>query len=351
VLETPAPEFSASAAERAAREHFGVAATASLLVSERDQNFHLRAEDGRELVLKIANPAEDPTVLDFHNQALLHIASIDPDLPVPKIVPTTDGVPSCLVQGEDGRNSITRLLTFLPGRLLDDATLSPPLLRDVGAIAARLARALRGFFHPAARHTLLWDLQQAPALRSRTRHIENAAKRGLAEETLDRFEALTIPALRPLRAQVIHNDVSCKNTLVDVETGDRVVGVIDFGDTIHAPLVNDLAVPIGELMSESTDPIGVAMEITAGYHAIEPLREEEVEVVFDLVKTRLATSVIIAAWRSVDHPENIEYIVDGVDASCSTLEWLNAQDPEFLRGRLREACGFPAPPNGERTAS
>jgi len=48
VLEAKAPAFSAPDAERIAQEAFGVGVEARPLASERDQNFHLRARDGRE---------------------------------------------------------------------------------------------------------------------------------------------------------------------------------------------------------------------------------------------------------------------------------------------------------------
>ena len=69
VLEAKAPAFSAEEAEGIAERFFGVHSRARALVSERDQNFHLRGKEGREYVLKISNPAEDPTVLDFQTRA------------------------------------------------------------------------------------------------------------------------------------------------------------------------------------------------------------------------------------------------------------------------------------------
>ncbi len=65
-----------------------------------------------------------------------------------------------------------------------------------------------------------------------------------------------LPQLKKQRAQIILNDVSCLITLVD---DDRVTGVIDFGDLIHAPLVCDLAVLISELIVELPDPIAIAV--------------------------------------------------------------------------------------------
>ncbi len=162
VMEARAPAFSTDEAEAFARRAFDIEASAHPLDSERDQNFCLRAKDGSEWVLKIANPAENREVLDLQTQALMHIAQVDPSLPIPRVKATPDGALFHEIHGADGRQSIARVLSFLPGQLLEHATVHPALARDVGAMAARLARALRGFFHPAARHELLWDLTQAP---------------------------------------------------------------------------------------------------------------------------------------------------------------------------------------------
>ena len=55
VLEAQAPAFSTREAEAIARRAFDIEASAHPLDSERDQNFHLRAKNGSEWVLKIAN--------------------------------------------------------------------------------------------------------------------------------------------------------------------------------------------------------------------------------------------------------------------------------------------------------
>ena len=81
------------------REVFGLEAEARALYSERDQNFHVRASDGREFLLRVANPAEDPAVVDFQTRALLHIAGVDASLPVPQVVSTADGAPYRWVVG------------------------------------------------------------------------------------------------------------------------------------------------------------------------------------------------------------------------------------------------------------
>jgi len=338
VLEEPAPAFSTAQAEEIAARGFDLRASARPLASERDQNFRLRAEDGSEWVLKIANPAEDPAILDMQTRALLHIAQVDPKLAVPRVGTTREGAPFHEVDGDDGRRFIVRVLSFLPGQPLGDAAPHPALARDVGATAARLARALRGFSHPSSRHPLLWDLTQAPGLRARTRHIADSGRRRVIEEVLDHFTAEVLPRFQKQRAQVIHNDVSRMNTLVD---GHRVVGVIDFGDMNHAPLVCELAVPISELLVYHPEPIATAAEITAGYHAVTPLEDEEIRLIFDLTATRCAMFVAVAHWRVRDHPENTAYIMAGVDDTATLLEEMREWGAERMYAALRRACAAP----------
>src|SRR5882672_5874460 len=81
-LEAPPPSFTSHEAERILAEVFGVIGTAAPLVSERDQNLTIAADDGRGFVLKIGNPADDPGVIDMQTQGMLHVASTDPTLPV-----------------------------------------------------------------------------------------------------------------------------------------------------------------------------------------------------------------------------------------------------------------------------
>ncbi len=380
VLEEPAPAFSTAQAGEIARRVFDLRASAQPLASERDQNFRLRTADGSEWVLKIANPAEDPAILDMQTRALLHIAQVDPKLAVPRVRATPEGALCHEVDADDGRRSLVRVLSFLPGQLLDHAAPHPALARDVGAMAARLARALRGFSHPLSRHALLWDLTQAPGLRARTHHIESAGRRSVIDEVLDHFAAEVLPRLQQQRAQVIHNDGSRMNTLVDgrrvteevldhfaadvlprlqqqraqvihndvsrmntLVDGHRVAGVIDFGDLNDAPLVCDLAVPISELLVGQPEPIATAAEITAGYHAVTPLEDEELRLIFDLAATRCAMEVAVAHWRVRDHPENTAYIMGGVEGAGTLLDQMREWDTERVYAELRRACAAPVP--------
>jgi len=328
VLAEPPPAFASADAERLAKEVFGLDASATALGSERDQNFRLRVDDGREVVLKIANSAEDPAVLDFETRALLHVAARDPELPVPRVLATPSGRLSGHARAPDGRRHVLRLLSFVPGAPLGDARLAPPLLRDLGSACARLGHALRGFFHPAAGRELRWDLKHAARLREQLADVADPRARELADRALERFERRALPSLPDLRAQVIHNDVSRNNALADAARA-RIVGVIDFGDMVHAPLVHDLAVTLAEALLGEADPVAVAREVVGGYASREPLRDEERALLVDLVAARLAMGIAISAWRSHRFPENLEYIAGDDGPAAATLEQLERCEREL----------------------
>jgi Ser/Thr protein kinase RdoA (MazF antagonist) len=340
VLASKAPALSASDAKRIAGDVFGVHGAVRPLESERDQNFHLRSQDGREFVFKVANPSEDPTVVDFQTRALLHIAACDPALPVPRVLTTPGGEHSQTVAAPDGRRHIVRLLSYLPGRLLREVPHPPPLLHSVGASLARLGRSLRGFFHPAAGYQLLWDLKNAARLREHTHHIADAGLRDLANRFLGRFESRVLNRLPGLRSQVVHNDMGRNNTLVDAGC-QAVAGIFDFGDMVHTALVNDVAVTLAEMVLDESDPVQTAIHVLEAYTAVEALREET-----------------ISAWRVKDHAENRDYIAGEDHAYRTALERLAGMDPDFVHDRFREACGFAplartvvAPPAADRVAS
>ena len=93
-----------------------------------------------------------------------------------------------------------RLYDVLPGHSRIAATdLSDAALVAWGETAARLAVAMRGFFHPSARRTMLWDVQHALSARAMLDDIRDPRARGAVARTLDAFEARITPVWGRLR--------------------------------------------------------------------------------------------------------------------------------------------------------
>jgi hydroxylysine kinase len=137
---TPMP-LSESQAAALAAQHFGLVATASRLSSERDQNFRMEDSSGNRYVLKIASPAEAPEVTNLQTMALLHVAKVVPELPVPRVFPARNGEFELALVVDDGPARVVRLLSYLPGLPLHQAPASLALCRDLGRRAAQLSQA------------------------------------------------------------------------------------------------------------------------------------------------------------------------------------------------------------------
>ena len=340
-LETTPPAFNDEAARRILRDRFGVeSASLTPLAGERDQNFRVDTADGRRLLFKISNPADGLYTIEMQTAALRHIERVDPGLPVMRPLPDVVGEPWVEVRGPDGRNYPARLFTFLPGRVTANTALSTQAILSFGQTAARLGRALRGFFHPAADYEILWDLTHAARLRLLLSHVPDAARRAQVERVLDRFETRVEPVLPTLRAQVIHGDMSLDNVLLDDDL--RISGIVDFGDMTHAPLVCDLAVSVADVLHGRGDAIEAAGALIGGYVSVTPLEDEEAGLLADLVATRLATEVTVAAWHGGLYPDNAAYTTSGEPGARAFLDAIEATGFDEVTRRFREASrGLP----------
>ena len=195
-LESTPPAFDEEAARQILRDGFGVESSSlTPLAGERDQNFRVDTADGQRFLFKISNPADDRPILEMQAAALRHIERVDPGLPVMRALPAAAGSPGPRCRGPDGRNYPVRLFTFLPGQVTANTALTTEAIWSHGQTTARLGRALRGFFHPAADYEILWDITHLPKLRPLLAHLSDAARRAQVERVLDRFEARVAPVL------------------------------------------------------------------------------------------------------------------------------------------------------------
>jgi 4-aminobutyrate aminotransferase-like enzyme/Ser/Thr protein kinase RdoA (MazF antagonist) len=339
-LASAPPAFDRQAARQILRDSFGLESSLSPLAGERDQNFRVDTPDACSFLFKISNPADDRSVMEMQAAALRHIERVDPGLPVMRALPAAGGSPWVEVPGPDGRTYAARLFTFLPGQVTQTKALTTPAIWSFGQVNARLGRALRGFFHPAADYEILWDVTRLPGLRPLLGHLSDGTRQAQVERVLERFQARVGPALPALRAQVIHADMSLDNVLFDDDL--QVSGIVDFGDMTHAPLVCDLAVSIADVLHGRDDPIEAAEVMIGGYVSVTPLEDEEARLLADLVTARLATELTVSAWRRGLYPDNAAYSASGEPAARAFLDAIEAAGVDAVSRRFRDASrGLP----------
>ena len=313
---------------------YGVEGSIAPLAGERDQNCSVTGADGRRYVFKISNPSEPVAVVDFQIAALEHMARVAPGLPVPRVLRTLGGRTRDSITLGAGVHATVRMLTYLDGIQIKETPRTAAQRRAMGTGLAELDLALQGFSHPAAQHDLLWNVSTAHRLASKLDGIVDAPRRALAAAFMRRFTDHVLPRLGEVRAQVIHNDYHLYNVLVAPAEQARIVGIIDFGDMLHAPLVGEVGTAAAFHMTGNADPFEGPAQFIGAYHAVLPLTEVEQDILADLIATRHLITALISEWRAARYPANRAYIMRHNPAAWEALAQMAGLSRDAVRDRL-----------------
>lgn len=283
----PRPEVSVADATRVLGSRYGRTGELRELGSNQDRNFLVGAGDERA-VLKFSNPVFGEDELTAQNLAAAAVVAAG--LRAPACLPSVDGAPIEVADTEGGALRV-RLLGFVDGEpLTGQGAFSAEDAAAMGALAGRVALALRGVAHPGAGQRTQWNLQLAgEVLALLTPQIPDPALR-------DRVDAVADQALRALarhrdalRTQVIHGDLTDDNAVRGAD--GRIDGVIDFGDVAESWTVAELAVTCASLLHHNPGSPLVVLDAIAAFHELLPLTDAEIESLWPLVQLRAAVLV------------------------------------------------------------
>jgi 4-aminobutyrate aminotransferase-like enzyme/Ser/Thr protein kinase RdoA (MazF antagonist) len=355
-------------AAQLARELYGLAVTAKSLPGEYDDNFHLTRTDqllaaggipatvteppsalnASSFVLKVMHPARERALIDLQCRALQHLAERAPHIHLPRVCALRGGDLFTQISSADGSQRLVWLLTYVPGKILAQARPhSDEMLASLGRMLGEIDIALADFSHPASHRELKWDFGRAAWIREPLKLITDQPRRALVENFLALYEAEVVPAIPWLRRSVVYGDANDYNVLVgDPWPGPRMaVSVIDFGDMHHSFTVSEVAIAAAYAICGKEDVLGAAAAVLRGYHEKFPLTEAEIAVLYALIGTRLAVSVVNSAQRAGVKPDDA-YVTISEAPAWDALERLAKIHPRFAHYTFRDACGMPAVPQG-----
>lgn len=267
---------------------WGITGSLKALAGERDQNFRMTAKSGERYVLKVGSPMEDLSLVDYQVGALLHIEAFDRTIPVPRMIRSREGKPvECMID-DGGEGHAVRVLSYVPGVPIRERMPPPPeACLAIGTLQGRICEALRDFSHEAQDHFMPWDtmngLVESPALR--TAYLPDDLQ-PVCETHLLRLERDTLPRMRALPSQVIHNDAHTGNVMCDPDYPSEITGFIDFGDLAHRPIIADLATSLTSFMGHAEEPLTAAENVVRGFNAVYPIPDEQLELLYDALVAR-----------------------------------------------------------------
>jgi Ser/Thr protein kinase RdoA (MazF antagonist) len=309
-------------------EHYGIEGRLQRLGGE-NLNFRMDLPSGERRVLKIVDETIPPEVVEMENLAIEHASRAEIGLEFPIIMKNNTGNLETRIKIRKNGIQRARLLTFLDGINFENVTdISIELLENLGKSVAMFDRAMESFDHHAAHRSHQWNLAEAGRHRAKVALVEGADRRELLHWAYDAWERQAAPRWSELPRQFIHGDLNRGNVVV---SEDRVVGLLDFGDSCCNPAVCELAICLAYIMLGYSRPFEAAARVAAAYGAERPLSDIEQAVLYPLVCARLAVSVSIAAERKQLEPDHPNWF-GSERLAWEVLPALKARGPEGWLG-------------------
>lgn len=336
----PRPDVTPVEAEEILSAHYSLSGTLVELGSQQDRNYRLDTGDGR-YVLKICRAAYEIRELEAQNAAIHHLRGKEGAPRVPAVVAGADGreIIPVTVREQDYQ---VRLLDYLEGEGLTRRKYLPSAsVAALGALCAQLAQALADFSHPGLDRSLQWDLRRAgPVAVQLLSAITDSAARDRIAKTMVMAVRRIQPLAPSLRLQAVHHDVTGDNVVSRRDARGRLIpdGVIDFGDIIRGWLVGDLAVTCASLLYQADgDPFYILPAVKA-YHAIYPLREEELKALWPLIVARAVILVASGEQQISIDPENA-YVRNNLEQEKRIFDTAMSVPFELMEAAILKSAG------------
>lgn len=327
--------------QNALKTNWNISASLDRLDGEYDLNFRATSDEGIGYVLKVMRAGCDRDLVDMQYAALEQIQANDPTIPTPGVVQTSQGEAFCEIADENDELRLVWLLDLLPGTTY--ATFKPHSLNLAGELGRQLGRmdkALEGFEHPFLARDFKWKLPSGGWIAEHLDVVENKERRAILNEIVDQFEGLH-PTLSSVPEVAIHNDANDYNILItpSLDGSPRISGLIDLGDMAASPRVCELAIAGAYLVLDHEKPEQMLAELVAGYHGEYPLSPTEIDLIWPLLRMRLAVSVVNSTLEAVDNPDD-PYVTISQAPVWRFLD-RGGIDGGLVRPRLRTSCGLP----------
>lgn len=236
------------------------------------------------------------------------------------------------------------LLNFVPGEVLNKIPLNNQLLFTAGKAVGSLDQDLKDFVCANPRRPdFSWDLLRVdetiePCLEA----VTDPHRVQMVREVCEAFRKNVKPKLHLLPMQIIHGDPNYTNLVFAPHNKQcsqysvQDIGFIDFGHSNYSCKVFDLAIPLMYLMNVEralacgrTRMVG---HFFAGYHSINPLSSEELEVLPVLVASRFCQSLVFGAYVSKHVDPGNDYVLETAKNGWKVFEefWMTPKE-EMLK--------------------
>ena len=302
------------------------------LNSERDKNYLAKGVNYKNYVIKISNPKESLQQLKYQDTLIKHLRS---NKKLSKIYPQICHRNILFFKDKKERSCAVRILTYIDGKMYAKLKINIKIEKSFGKILALQSNHLQSFIHKDAIRKFIWD----PSNIKWTKNFINLFKgfdKELIKDAIYQHDHFVSKNKKNLKYSVTHGDPNNYNIVVGK---DKITGLIDFGDSVYAPSINDLAIALSYALMSSANFYQTLKNIIGNYNYICPINGKEIYSLLALIKSRLVISLVMSAKQRQKYPENL-YLSISEKNAWSLITKLHKIDPYFFIAVIRDICNL-----------
>ena len=185
-----------------------------------------------------------------------------------------------------------------------------------------------------------WDIAQSLWTKKHLNLFNNDQKK-ILKYFQKQFES-KIDDYSQLRKSFIHNDINDNNIIVSENLiSPSVRSIVDFGDAINTQIINEVGTVCAYAIMNQNDPLDAALSVVSGYHSVYPLKENEIDHLYNIIGMKLVISVTKSAINKTREPGNRYLLISEKHAWKLLNKWYSIS-PDFATFSFRKSCGFTA---------
>ena len=131
------------------------------------------------------------------------------------------------------------------------------LERSLGILLGYLSKELQNLIQPAALRKFEWDPSNIIWINKEIKNFKEKNK-NIILKNLSEHNQFVTKNLNNLRFSLTHGDANNYNLVVK---NNKVVGLLDYGDMIYAPTINDLAISLSYALMKKNNLYSTLREI------------------------------------------------------------------------------------------
>jgi len=304
------------------------------LNSERDINFLIKGITNKKYVVKISNPKESLEQLKYQDLLIKHLR-LNKELR--KIYPEICHENILFFSDKKLRKCPVRILTYIDGSMYAKSKINNEIEKSFGRLLALQSRQLQNFIHNQAIRKFEWDPSN---IRWTKKFINlfNGNNKDIINDAINQHDKFVYKNICNLKYSVTHGDPNNYNTVVK---NDKIIGLIDFGDSIYAPSINDLAIALSYALMNTKNLYKSLKNIVGTYNDLYPISSDEIYSLLGLIKSRLVITLVMAAKQRKKYPKN-KYLSISEKNAWSLISKLHYVDPYFFIAVIRDICNLEA---------